>query len=631
MIELALNNIQKSFGAEKVLQGVSFEIQNGEKIGLIGRNGCGKTTIFRIISGDEIYDSGIVSQRKDLTIGFLQQVPVIAENLSSKDILKSAFRDILKLEDELKELEEKLNRKTGSVQEKLIRKYGDLQSIYESSGGYEIDMNLGRICSGLKISGTMLQQNFNDLSGGEKTRIQLGKILLEKTELLLLDEPTNHLDIDSIEWLENFLQEYDGAAIIVSHDRYFLDKIVSRIVDIEMGQAVNYHGNYSDFIQEKDRRILAEFENFKNVQKKIKAMKAAAERYRIWGRINTDNSAHMARAKRLEARIEELREVTRPKIGRSINLSFSRGKRSGKNVLRITGLKKSFNALKIFEDLDFHLVYGERVALLGKNGAGKTTFFKVLLKELNPDKGEVRIGSQVNIGYLEQEVSFRDQSLSLLELLIKEFPMSEGEARNKLAGFLFYRDDVFKKVKDISGGEKVRLRLCLLMQRSLNLLLLDEPTNHLDIESKEMVEKALLDFEGTILFISHDRYFINKITDRIVELDNLKFRNYPGDYTYFLEQKIKGSSHTKKHPGEKTKNIGGSNRNIRVKGEKVILRRLVEIEDEISWLEKEIDNREEEMKKYPLDYLKLSEIHQEKTDLKVKMDRLYEEWGQLNE
>jgi ATPase subunit of ABC transporter with duplicated ATPase domains len=628
MIEVGMKDIIKSYGADTVLKGVTFDIQTGEKIGLIGSNGCGKTTIFKVIYGIENYEDGFLSKRKDTTIGYLQQVPDMTDEHKTLDVLKKAFSDVFQIQKEMKILEERMNRTSGPKLEKLMKRYGELQESFEHAEGYEIDVKLGKICSGLEISEELQNQNFNTLSGGEKTRVMLGKILLENPDVLLLDEPTNHLDIDSVEWLEEFLKEYEGAALIVSHDRYFLDKVVTKIVELEDGKATKYHGNYSYYVKEKEFRFLAEFENFKNIQKKIKAMKAAAERYRIWGRINTDNNAHMARAKRLEAKIEELQEIRKPKEKRKIGLEFSGSHRSGKDVIYVKNLIKSFEKVNILHDLDFFLNFRERVVILGKNGTGKTTFFRILLGEINPDKGEVKIGSRVNIGYLEQEVVFDNEDLSIVDLFRECFPMTEGEARNKLARFMFYRNDVFKRVKDLSGGEKVRLRLCLLMHQDINFLLLDEPTNHLDIESKEMIEEALMEFDGTILFISHDRYFINKITQRVVELENKKFTDFLGNYNYYREKKTAQGNSTALASKNKEKKKLSSNGKRSVENEiKRYKNRILEIEEEIAWLEREIVMKEEDMKKYPADFTKLNEIYEAKCDLKNRVDKLYEEWG----
>ncbi|MFC1887447.1 ribosomal protection-like ABC-F family protein [Candidatus Cloacimonadota bacterium] len=624
MIDIGLKDIVKSYGADNILRKVSFDLHKDERLGMIGVNGSGKTTIFKIIAGIEVQESGMLHSRNGVTVGYLHQIPDLFNNFTALEVLREAFSSIFQVKERMERLEDEMSQAEQSEVESLMRIYGELQVQFEQSGGYDIDVELEKICSGLKIDDHIRKRSFCTLSGGEKTTLMLGKILLEKPDVLLLDEPTNHLDIESVEWLETYLNEYKGSLIVVSHDRYFLDKIVTRIVELEDGEINNFAGNYSYYNEEKERRFQSQFEIYKDTQKKIKAMKAAAERFRIWGRINTDNNAHMARAKRLEQKIEELKEITRPRKNKSLEISFN-GKRSGNDVIVIKDLDKKFGDKIIFNRLDMHLSFKAKAAVLGRNGSGKSTLFKIILDQLKPDDGDVKVGSSVKIGYLEQDVSFPLEEKSVLEMFRYHYPMFEGEARNKLARFRFTGTDVFKRVKDLSGGEKVRLRLCLLIQQELNLLLLDEPTNHLDIASREMIENTLREFGGTILFISHDRYFINRICSSVLHLENGKLKRYGGNYDHY--RKMKGREELKASQPEKKKKP----RNVNVDEYRQLRKRLVKLEEEILWKESELKIKEDEMTEYPTDYQKLTEIHEVKCEIKADLKTLYDEWGELSD
>jgi ATP-binding cassette, subfamily F, member 3 len=624
MLDIGLKDIKKSYGADNILRKVSFDLHRDERLGLIGINGSGKTTIFKVIAGIESQDSGFLNVRKGVIVGYLHQIPDVFNNYSALEVLREAFATIFLIKERMERLEIVMGDADHAEVEKLMRNYGELQVQFEQSGGYGIEVKLNKICSGLKIDDKLKNRNFSTLSGGEKTTLMLGKILLENPDVLLLDEPTNHLDIESVEWLETYLNEYKGSVIVVSHDRYFLDKIVSRIVELEDGEINNYAGNYSFYNEEKERRFQSQFEIYKDTQKKIKAMKAAAERFRIWGRINTDNAAHMARAKRLEQKIEELKEIERPGRTKGLEISF-KGKRSGNDVIVIKRLNKKFKEKIIFNELDMHLNYKDKTAVLGRNGSGKTTLFKIILDQLKPERGEVKVGSSVKIGYLEQDVAFQLQDKSVLEMFRYHYPMYEGEARNKLARFRFTGTDVFKRVRDLSGGEKVRLRLCLLIQQEINLLLLDEPTNHLDIASREMIENTLLEFNGTILFISHDRYFINRIAGKVAELSDGKIKLYGGNYDYYRQMKEKQELIVSQP--EKKKKLRITN----VDEAQVLRKQMVKIEEEIVWKEKELEEKESEMAKYPTDYEKLTEIYEQKNEIKAELKLMYEQWEEISE
>ena len=629
MIEIACKELEKFYGANKVLENITLEVQTGEKVGIIGSNGSGKTTVFKILSGLENYDGGLLTIRKGASIGYLKQIPYYEETVTVKDVLYSAFGPATKILDRMKELEQQMLCLSEKDSEKVIRIYGELQVQYEHNGGYEIDEKLNRVCNGLKMDEDFLKRSFHALSGGEKTRVLFGKILLESPDILLLDEPTNHLDMDSIEWLEAFLREYSGTVLLISHDRYFLDHTVNKIIEIEDGESNIFIGNYSYYVEEKDRRLLEQFEAYQDQQKKIKAMEEAIARFRDWGS-RADNPKMFKKAANMERRIEKMNKIDRPILERrKIQLQFAKGNRSGKDVLQITDLKKTFGTNFLFEKLDITVQYGERVAILGKNGCGKSTFIKLILNQLQPDLGEIRLGSNVKIGYLEQDIVFEHPERTVLETFRENVGVSEGEARKILAKFLFYGQDVFRKVDNLSGGQKSRLKLCLLMMEDINLLILDEPTNHLDIDSREMMEEALDEFTGTVLFISHDRYFVNKITERIVEIENGTLVNYLGNYDYYRQKKQERKTVQDREIKEEKKP-----KEVRVKEIKSVKeepdKQILKLEESIEKLQREIIEKDAEISKFESNYERLSLLCNEKQLLQVKLDELLEEWIKLN-
>ncbi|MGF7060548.1 ribosomal protection-like ABC-F family protein [Brassicibacter mesophilus] len=635
MIEIALKDVNKYYGANKVFDNITFEVHTEEKVGLIGRNGTGKTTVLKIIAGIEKHDEGNMSIKKDATIGYLDQIPEYPESCKVIDVLNMAFKEQFEIREKMSELEKEMSSCNTEDLELAMKRYGELQYLFEHMGGYEIDEKLSKICTGLKISEEFKERYFSTLSGGEKTTIMLGRMLLQNPDILLLDEPSNHLDMDSIEWLEEFLKDYKGAVLIISHDRYFLDRVVNKIIEIEDGETSLYLGNYSYYLQEKDRRILEQFEAYKDQQKKIKAMEEAIKRFRDWG-TRSDDPRMFKKAANMQKRIERMDKVARPSTDRpKIQINFSGNERSGKDVIKVVGLRKLFDDKAILDGLDFHVRFAEKVCIVGKNGSGKSTLLKILLNEYAPDSGCVEIGSRVKVGYLEQQVLFEDENLSILDTLKSSFTMTEGNARRILAKFLFFGEDVFKKVKNLSGGEKSRLKLCLLMQKDINLLVLDEPTNHLDIESREMLEEALEQFNGSIVFVSHDRYFINKIAQRLVEINNKKLKEYLGGYDYYrekkLEEKIKMEAMSKKaetkiHEIKPRQETQKSNKTTNKWKEKSIL----ELEDQIEDIETQIKQKNQEMEVMASDYEKLKELFSEKEELQNKLDELMEKWIEMS-
>ncbi|KPB05568.1 ribosomal protection-like ABC-F family protein [Bacillus sp. CHD6a] len=534
MMICTLNNISKSFAGTLIFDNVSMEIQANDRIGLVGRNGSGKTTIFQLISGLEAPDKGAIHIKKGAKIGYLAQIPSYPDGTTGEDVLLSAFQETVELQHKLRYLENQMSKVAEENElNKIMQEYGVLQERFGFMGGYEMDASIQRIANGLNIT-TLLSQPFSSLSGGEQTKICLGFILLQNPDVLLLDEPTNHLDIFSVEWLEQYLRDYDGTVVAISHDRYFLDEIATKIIDLEDGEIHTYHTNYSDFLKEKEERLLLEFSAYQEQQKKIKKMKEAIKRLKEWAnQSNPPNSAMHRRAKSMEKALNRMEKLKRPILERkAMDLQFDATDRSGKDVVIMEGICKSFDTKNLFQNIDLAVYVRERAAIVGQNGTGKSTLLKLLLGELEADSGVVKLGSNVKAGYLSQHIKASNPSQTLIEAFREEISITLEQARHVLAKFLFYGPSVFKKVENLSGGEKMRLRLAQLMHQDINLLILDEPTNHLDIDSREVLEEALEEFDGTILAVSHDRYFLNKYFEKTCWLENGMLVTYEGNYQY---------------------------------------------------------------------------------------------------
>ncbi|MFT9598516.1 ribosomal protection-like ABC-F family protein [Mesobacillus sp.] len=533
MIACSINHISKMYGGNLIFEDLSFEINEKDRVGLVGPNGCGKTTLMKLIAGMEETDQGKIHWKKGLKIGYLAQIPLYEERMTARGVLETAFDELIAVQAEMKQLESEMAEagEDSLKLERLLAKYGVLQEKFTLGGGYEMEANIDRIANGLKIDG-LLDSKFNSLSGGEKTKVGLGLSLLRSPDLLLLDEPTNHLDIMAAEWLAEFLKEYDGTVVIISHDRYFLDETATKILDLEDGEIDLYHANYSGFIKEKEAKLLREFQAFEEQQRKIKKMKEAIKRLRDWAnRSNPPSSALHKRATNMVRALARMEKLDRPILNRKkMNFELDTGARSGKDVLVFKDVHKSFGDRELFSKVNLQLHYQDRAAIVGENGSGKTTLLKFVKGELAPDHGEVRNGSNVKIGYLSQHMELSSRTGTVLDAFRNEVVMNEGEARNVLAGFLFYGPDVFKKVSQLSGGERMRLRLAQLMHQDLNFLILDEPTNHLDIDSREVLEEALAGFEGTLLAVSHDRYFLNKLFDKVYWLEGGELTEIEGNY-----------------------------------------------------------------------------------------------------
>ena len=572
MIEIGLNNIKKDFGFKKVLKDASFEAQTGEKIALVGRNGAGKTTIFDIISGKEKCDDGIRAIRNGAKIGYLEQIPQEEEkNKTVKNVIYSGQQELLDLERRMEEVAKKMETPDNDDElQSLMKQYGRLMEEFTSKGGYELEENFSKICSGCKISEDLLGREYGLLSGGEKTRVNLAKILYSNPDILLLDEPTNHLDIQSIEWLENFLNNYNGTVLINSHDRYFLDKVAQKTILIEKGEAEVFNGNYSYYLEENERRIMAEFENYNDQQKKIKAMKDAIKKLQEFGRLAAPGGeAFFKRAASIQKKLDKMELLEKPEEKRKINLSFDVKARSGKEVVNVKELGVILGDNVILDSANMDIRYGEKVCIVGNNGSGKSTLIKTIMGEIEPISGEVKIGDSVKIGYIPQEIKFADDNVNILTEFRKSFSGDETRARAILAKFMFNADNVFKKVGSLSGGEKVRLQLACLMQQDANCIIMDEPTNHIDIDTREVLEEALKDYKGTLIAVTHDRYFANKLATRIVEIEDGKATSYLGNYDEYRDKKkqredknseqVKQKINTKKNVKEK---IGKNKRKI---------------------------------------------------------------------
>ncbi|MBB6453829.1 ATPase subunit of ABC transporter with duplicated ATPase domains [Salirhabdus euzebyi] len=525
---LTLKDVKKIFGSDLLFENLNFEIKEKDRIGLVGRNGSGKTTIFKLITELEVPDKGQVFKRKNATIGYLSQIPEFDGLVA--DFLKMSFQNLMELKEKMTVLEQKML--DPNKFEKALQQYGEVQEQFSRLGGYEIDSKLEMVTNGLRIP-HLLNQSFEQLSGGEKTKVGLAKVLLEEPTVLLLDEPTNHLDLPSIEWLENYLKDFKGACCIISHDRYFLDEVVTKVADLESGEITLYHGNYSAFVNEKEERLLAEFKAFQEQQKKLKKMKEAIKRLRQWAnQSNPPNAALHKRARNMERAIERMEKLDRPILDpKKMNLSFHTDQRSGKDVVRLEGIGKTYQDVTVLQNLDLHIRYQDRLAIVGPNGSGKSTLLHIIMEEEKPSSGNVHLGAQVKIGYLSQQpLHGVDPNMKMIDYFRSFITVTEGQAREILSRFMFYGYSVFQKVSQLSGGERMRLKLSIFMHQDLNLLILDEPTNHLDVDSQEVLEDALEQFTGTVLCVSHDRYFLNNCFHETAYLLGGKLHRFIGNY-----------------------------------------------------------------------------------------------------
>lgn len=635
MADIFLNNIEKYYGANKVLEDITFQVTDGEKVGIVGRNGCGKTTLFKILAGLEPYDSGSINISKNSSVGYLEQIPNYSDEYRARDVLKLAFENEFRVQTELREIENEMGLASGKDLEIMMRKYGELQELFDNIGGYSMEEKVSKICTGLKLDEKFLNSKFNDLSGGEKTTVLLGKILLEEPDILLLDEPTNHLDMDSMNWLEEYLLGYTGIVVIVSHDRYFLDNVVDKIIEIEGGESNIFFGNYTYYIDEKEKIYFEDLKRYENQQKKIKSMEEAIKRMRDWA-TRADNEKMFKRVFNMEKRLERMDKVEKPKSDDdAMKLKFSAKDRSGQDVINIEDLCMEIGGKKLFNGLSHSFKYGDRVGIIGSNGSGKTTLLKVILEEMDADGGKIKLGSNVKVGYLQQNIHFSKEEGTIMEVFKEDYICTEGEARNILSRFLFYGEDVFKKVKSLSGGERARLRLCQLMHRDVNTLILDEPTNHLDILSCEMLEDTLLGFNGSIIFVSHDRYFINKIAEEVLELKAGRLKSYLGNYDYYREKKeqeLRREETVFKAEEVKAKKETDYELNKRKNSlERSNLKKIKNLEEKIADYEKLIEVKDKEIEENATNYDSLSVLYEEKLQIEKSLSECMDEWLILSE
>ncbi|WP_047982343.1 ribosomal protection-like ABC-F family protein [Ornithinibacillus contaminans] len=534
MIICSVNKIAKMYGGNTIFEEISFEVKEGERVGLVGRNGSGKSTLFRLLSGEEVPDNGEIHWKKGLQIGYLAQSLTYPSEITVKDVLYRAFAKLISLQEKITKLEREMSEEiSGNRLEQLMRDYGEYQDQFAIKGGYEIEASIEKVVDGLNIK-ALLYEKFSQLSGGEQTKVGLALTLLKKPDLLLLDEPTNHLDLMAVEWLGAFLKDYPGTVVIVSHDRYFMDEVVTKVLDLEDGEIIGYLSNFSGYVKEKEARLLREFQAYEEQQKKIKKMKEAIKRLREWAnQANPPNEGLHKRARNMERALERMEKLDRPILQRKkMGFEVEAADRSGKDVVMLKDVTKRFADRTLFKQVNMHITYQDRVAIIGENGTGKSTLINLILNNLSPDEGEVLVGSNVKIGYLSQHTFLDSSDITIIEAFREDIHVTEGEARHILARFLFYGHAVFRKVTQLSGGEKMRLRLAQLMYHDINLLVLDEPTNHLDIESREVLEEALEEYNGTILVVSHDRYFINKLFEKIYWIQSQQLHYFEGNYDY---------------------------------------------------------------------------------------------------
>lgn len=648
MIDVAISQLSKYFGATQIFDRLSMDVKQGERIGLIGPNGCGKTTLMKILTGEESYDEGTISLRKGLKLGYLSQMPSYESGMRVVDVMTLAFSKILSIREQMAVMELRMAELEGDALEKLLTTYGEITHKFENAGGYEMEMKLSLISEGLNISEAFKEQLFDSLSGGEKTRVELAKTLLEAPDVLLLDEPSNHLDMASIEWLEEYLKGYEGTTIIISHDRYFLDRVVTRILEMTFDKLIVYHGNYSHYVVEKERRFLLDMKYYEQEQKKIKRVEEQIKRYRVWGEMR-DSDKMYRKAKELEKRLEKMDKMDRPVFENAkVKLKFDHNSRTGKRVLNLSDVSKSFDEKVLFTDVEFELFFSESVCLIGDNGTGKSTLLKMILGDAMAnedvitnhmdnldmplkDTGHIKFGSRLNIGYLPQEVSFENETMTILEYFQHWHGTSISEARRELAKVLFVKDDVNKKIGALSGGEKSRLKLCSLMYDKVNLMVLDEPTNHLDIDSREILEETLLEFGGTILFVSHDRYFIAKIANRIAEIERLRLHYYAGNFEYYRVEKEKASAQNV--PESVTVEVKKDNQRLHKRDKKVPQKYIIEyegLEKNIEELEDKLASTQEQMAEEANNAETLAQLYKEEQTIQETLSGHYQRWEELS-
>ena len=601
MIDISVHGLNKYYGSNHILRGITFEVYSGEKVGLLGKNGSGKTTLFKVIAGSEPHDGGAVSKASGKRVEILAQIPAFAENDTVEDILRSSFKEVTEIYESMKAIE-------GDVSPAVLTRYGKLMEEYERLGGYDVELKIEKICNGMNIAPEMRAGLFGLLSGGEKTRVNLARILLRDCDILLLDEPTNHLDLDSLAWLEGFIKEFQGTVVIISHDRVFLDNAITRIIEIEEGKANFYSGNYSWFAEEKQRRFISQSQKYERQQREIKRIEDRAKWFLENDRFTTKHHVILSR-------IDHMEKVEKPITSRKVSGDFISGGYAAKQVVSLELVRKSYEAKTLLNDVSLGINRNDRIGLIGANGCGKTTLLRLIMGQEGYESGELKVSSNVKIAYMPQIIVFDDENKTVLDTLRDVSPLPEEKLRSTLVRFRFMTPDIIKKVGSLSGGEKSRLKLCLLMQNQANFLILDELTNHLDIESREWIEDAVSEFSGTMLFISHDRFFLNRFASKIWAMEDGGITVFDGGFREYLAgtgQPPKPSANKKKKkPVPKP-----------VKEEKPkVEAQIYEAEARLTALDEEI-----ELHLADLHYEKLDLLYQKKYQLEERIASLYKEW-----
>ena len=623
MTDISVNGLVKSFELGKnILDGLSFDIAEGERVGILGHNGCGKTTLFRILVGEIDYDEGSVSVASGKRIGLISQIPVYPPDWTTEDVLRDAHRELYAISARLEELAKQMENDSS---ERLLAEYDRLSEDFRRMGGYEMEVDRNRVANGLDIPQRMREQLFDSLSGGERTRVNLARLILEKTDILLLDEPTNHLDLRATEWLEEYLLHFKGTVLAISHDRFFLDRVARRCIEINDGKAEFYSGGYSFYVTERQKRFEEKLRKYEKDQAKLEQLTRAAEQMHLWAFMGNDK-LHK-RAFSMEKRIAKLEQTERPREEKKLSAKFKTREFNGDEVLVCEGLSKSYGEKTLFSGLELTVTGGERIALIGDNGVGKSTLVKLIMQQETPDEGYLCLGPSVRPAYLPQIVRFENEERDLINTMLYDCRCQPQEARDRLAAFGFRGEDVFTRVGALSGGEKSRLRLCMLMGSDINFLILDEPTNHLDIASREWMEDAISQYPEALLFVSHDRYFIEKFATRIWYLESGKITDYRGTYKEFREFRARQavfnqtakSEARKKEPQPRKKGVPGREK------------QLARLEKEIEKLEEQIAALEQKCEEFSSDYQKLMELDAEKMLLNDKLMTAYESWEELSE
>ena len=630
---LSCDNISKSFGTDVIIKSCSFNIEDHEKAAIVGINGAGKSTLLKIITGIEPADTGLVTLAKDKTLGYLSQQQNLNSDNTIYDELLSVKQYILDMEAQLRSIENQMKSADDTALETLMKKYSDLNHEFELNNGYAYKSEITGVLKGLGFAEEDFTLNVNTLSGGQKTRVALGRLLLSKPDIILLDEPTNHLDMESISWLENYLLNYSGAVLIVAHDRYFLDKIVSKIIELDNGNATVFSGNYTDYASKKAILRNMQLKEYLNQQREIKHQEEVITKLKQFNREKS-----IKRAESREKMLNKMEFVDKPEIlNDKMDIKLEPNVISGNDVLTVDNLTKGFDGTVLFDNISFQIKRGERVALIGSNGTGKTTILKLINGIIPADSGSIYLGAKVNIGYYDQEHHVLDPDKTIFDEIRDAYPdLNNTQIRNTLAAFLFTNEDVFKYIKDLSGGERGRVSLAKLMLSNANFLILDEPTNHLDITSKEILENALNSYTGTVLFVSHDRYFINSTATRIIELANKTVVNYIGNYDYYLEKKdILGAkpitNNTSKSSSSAISKLNWQEEKVKQAQQKKIKNEIKRTEERMALIEAEIEELDNMYADPAIssDTAKLMEIHTRKEALSKELDELYDKWGEL--